>query len=111
MHGWQANKKRTCAQPVKFRVIPENEIPRVSTRGYLLITRSEPRKHFSEVCGVFLIGDGGVFREAGAGERLAAAAVLAALAVYAAIVYRAHRLARILQPVHLPFDRAAAAAF
>ena len=27
MHGWQANKKRTCAQPVKFRVIPENEIP------------------------------------------------------------------------------------
>ena len=36
MHGWQANKKRTCAQPVKFRVIPENEIPRVSTRGFLL---------------------------------------------------------------------------
>lgn len=25
------------AQPVKFRVIPENEIPRVSTRGFLLI--------------------------------------------------------------------------
>ena len=28
-------KKLTCAQPVKFRVIPENEIPRVSTRGFL----------------------------------------------------------------------------
>ena len=33
MHGWQANKKRTCAQPVLFRVIPENEIPRASARG------------------------------------------------------------------------------
>ena len=37
MHGWQANKKRTCAQPVLFRVIPENEIPRVSTRGFLFL--------------------------------------------------------------------------
>ena len=43
MHGWQANKKRTCAQPVKFKVIPENEIPRVSTRGYLFaVPHSSP---------------------------------------------------------------------
>ena len=27
MHGWQANKKRTCAQPVSYRAMPENEIP------------------------------------------------------------------------------------
>ena len=27
MHGWQANKKRTCAQPVKGRAMPENEKP------------------------------------------------------------------------------------
>ena len=27
MHGWQANKKRTCAQPVVFRAMPENEKP------------------------------------------------------------------------------------
>ena len=49
MHGWQANKKRTCAQPVKFRVIPENEIPRVSTRGYLLVevTGLEPTTSWS----------------------------------------------------------------
>ena len=29
MHGWQANLKRTCASPVTFRVLPENEIPPV----------------------------------------------------------------------------------
>ncbi|PWM49919.1 MAG: hypothetical protein DBX39_04155 [Bacillota bacterium] len=39
MHGWQANKKHTCAQPVKFRVILENEIPRVSTRGFLFCAK------------------------------------------------------------------------
>ena len=27
MHDWQVNKKRTCAQPVKYRAMPENEIP------------------------------------------------------------------------------------
>ena len=27
MHGWQANLKRTCALPVLFRALPENEIP------------------------------------------------------------------------------------
>ena len=27
MHGWQANIERTCAQPVKGRAMPENEIP------------------------------------------------------------------------------------
>ncbi len=27
MHGWQANKKGTCALPVKFRAMPENEKP------------------------------------------------------------------------------------
>ena len=27
LHGWQANKKRTCAQPVSGRAMPENEIP------------------------------------------------------------------------------------
>ena len=27
MHGWQADLKRTCASPVTFRVLPENEIP------------------------------------------------------------------------------------
>ena len=27
MHGWQANLKRTCASPVSFRAMPENEIP------------------------------------------------------------------------------------
>ena len=27
MHGWQANLKRTCAQPVPGRAMPENEIP------------------------------------------------------------------------------------
>ena len=27
MRGWQANKRRIYAQPVKVRVIPENEIP------------------------------------------------------------------------------------
>jgi len=27
MHGWQANKKRTCAPPVSVRAMPENEIP------------------------------------------------------------------------------------
>ena len=29
LHGWQANKKRTCALPVSFRALPENEIPPV----------------------------------------------------------------------------------
>ena len=29
MHGWQANLKRTCASPVTFRVLPENEVPPV----------------------------------------------------------------------------------
>ena len=27
MHGWQANKKRTCASPVVGRAMPENEKP------------------------------------------------------------------------------------
>ena len=27
MRGWQANIKRTCAQPVEIRAMPENEIP------------------------------------------------------------------------------------
>ena len=27
MHGWQANKKRTCTQPVVGRAMPETEIP------------------------------------------------------------------------------------
>ena len=27
MHGWQANTERTCAQPVVFRAMPENEKP------------------------------------------------------------------------------------
>ena len=34
MHGWQANLKRTCASPVIFRVLPENEIPPCLTEGY-----------------------------------------------------------------------------
>ena len=29
MHGWQANKKGTCAPPVEGRAMPENEIPPV----------------------------------------------------------------------------------
>ena len=27
MHGWQANTERTCAQPVVFRAMPEDEKP------------------------------------------------------------------------------------
>ncbi len=27
MHGWQANKKGTCALPVEFRAMPENAKP------------------------------------------------------------------------------------
>jgi len=27
LHGWQANKKRTCAPPVSGRAMPENEKP------------------------------------------------------------------------------------
>ena len=27
LHGWQANKKRTCASPIKDRAMPENEKP------------------------------------------------------------------------------------
>ena len=27
MHGWQANKRRTCAQPVMIRAMPENAKP------------------------------------------------------------------------------------
>ena len=38
MHGWQANRKRTCASPAAFRAMPENEIPNRFTLvavGYL----------------------------------------------------------------------------
>ena len=38
MHGWQADLKRTCASPVTFRVLPENEIPPRLTGGFLLST-------------------------------------------------------------------------
>ena len=41
MHGWQANLKRTCASPVTFRVLPENEIPPVFTGGFLFISESQ----------------------------------------------------------------------
>jgi len=36
MHGWQANLKRTCASPVTFRVLPENEIPPVLPGDFYL---------------------------------------------------------------------------
>jgi len=35
MHGWQANKRRTCALPVAFRAMPENEKPTVP-RGIII---------------------------------------------------------------------------
>ena len=39
MRGWQAYNKRTCAQPVSGRAMPENEIPPV-LRGdtYFILT-------------------------------------------------------------------------
>ena len=37
MRGWQANKKRTCALPVKVRAMPETEIPPAIAGGYLLV--------------------------------------------------------------------------
>ena len=36
VRGWQANKKRTCAQPVSHRAMPENEIPPRDAGGLLL---------------------------------------------------------------------------
>ena len=41
MHGWQANLKRTCASPVTFRVLPENEIPPVLPGDFYYIRLSE----------------------------------------------------------------------
>ena len=38
MHGWQANKKGTCAPPVEGRAMPENEIPPV-LRGDIYFLR------------------------------------------------------------------------
>ena len=42
MHGWQANKKGTCAQPVEGRAMPENEIPPVI--GLPQIERTEQKE-------------------------------------------------------------------
>ena len=41
MHGWQANLKRTCALPVTFRVLPENEIPPGFTGGFLFYIKKK----------------------------------------------------------------------
>jgi len=44
MHGWQANLKRTCASPVIFRVLPENEIPPVLRGDFYCIAVYDGRK-------------------------------------------------------------------
>ena len=41
MRGWQANKKRTCALPVKVRAMPETEIPPAIAGGYLFVIQDD----------------------------------------------------------------------
>ena len=62
MHGWQANKKGTCAPPVEGRAMPENEIPPVlrgdiySRRFYLMYPTIIPKiadRHIIKIGWVF----------------------------------------------------------
>ncbi len=39
MRGWQANKKRTCAQPAEDRAMPENEIPPIYGWIFVFLAR------------------------------------------------------------------------
>ena len=50
MRDWQVNKKRTCAQPVKDRAMPENEIP-PATRVHLRDYQSQKNIGIVETCG------------------------------------------------------------
>ena len=42
LHGWQANIRRTCALPVSFRAMPENEIPPATRVDFYLILSFVP---------------------------------------------------------------------
>ena len=39
MHGWQTNKKRTCASPVVGRAMPENEKPPMRVDIYFYVIK------------------------------------------------------------------------